>query len=436
MKTINPVELILRKRNGEKLNPEEINYFITSFLEGSIPDYQMSALLMAIYFQGMEADEISALTHSYIKSGKELIFPEHLVTADKHSTGGVGDKISLMLAPIAAALGLFVPMISGRGLGHTGGTLDKLEAIPGFNTQYSMSEFQALVEKHGFALVGQSAELVPADKRIYALRDVTATVESAALITASIMSKKIAEGTKNLVIDLKIGSGAFMPNVRRAEELAELLMHTGNSFGQKVSVVFSNMNSPLGAEVGNALEVIEAIEYLKGNTKADTEELTTALVSEMLIMGGKAENEEEAKKQIQRVISDGSALKAFEDIIIAQKGDPRVIEDYRIFGSAKYCLPILAPQSGYIHTIDSRRIGYALIHIAAGRMKVTDPIDYSAGATLPLKIGDFVSQGEVLGLVHCNKEAKGFEVVEQIRSAYGIIDMKTEKQELIHKIAR
>src|SRR5690554_4399141 len=284
----NPVELILAKRNGNTLNDEQIRNLVEGFLNVEIPDYQMSALLMAIYFQDLNREEIFSLTKSYIESGKTISFPAELKVADKHSTGGVGDKISLMLAPIAAALGLYVPMISGRGLGHTGGTLDKLEAIPGFNTQYSMEDFKALVLKHGYALVGQSSAMVPADKRIYALRDVSATVESPALITASIMSKKIAEGTRYLVIDLKIGSGAFMPNLRRAKELATHLINTGESFGQKISVVFSNMNSPLGHAVGNALETIEAIEYLKGNTLPDTEAITNALVSRMLILSGKA----------------------------------------------------------------------------------------------------------------------------------------------------
>ncbi len=431
---INPVETILKKRNCETLNREEIFSFINGFLAGKVADYQMSALLMAIYFQGIEGAEIAALTESYIKSGSVLKFDDRFITADKHSTGGVGDKISLMLAPIAAALGLYVPMISGRGLGHTGGTLDKLEAIPGFNTQYSMQDFQDLVEKYGVAMVGQSDALVPADKRIYALRDVTATVESTGLITASIMSKKIAEGARNLVIDLKIGTGAFMPNLRRAEELAENLIHTGESFGQKVSVVFSNMNSPLGTSVGNALEVMEAFEYLKGNTFPDTEELTTALVSQMLILSGKSSSLEQSKQLIDGVIHDGSALEVMRKMISAQGGDPRVIDDYSLMGTAKYVIPIVADTSGFVHTIDSRKIGYGLIRIKAGRMKVEDAIDYASGAILPVKVGDKVEAGDILGLIHSNDEAKGKEVVEIVKSAYGIIDLPKEKEALIYKI--
>jgi len=436
MTTYNPVELILKKRNGFLLDTDEIDFFINGFLSGAIADYQMSAMLMAMYFQGLETAEIRALTAAYINSGKTLSFPEEMITADKHSTGGVGDKISLMLAPIAAALGLYVPMISGRGLGHTGGTLDKLESIPGFNTQYTMPEFRDLVIKHGYALVGQSAELVPADKRIYALRDVSATVESVGLITASIMSKKIAEGAKNLVIDLKIGSGAFMPNLRRAEELASSLIETGNAFGQNVSVIFSNMNSPLGTEVGNALEVIEAIEYLKGNYRPDTYELTTALVAEMLIISGKALDFADAKKQIDAVVNSGKALQAFGEIIIAQGGDPSVIEDYSIFGKAECTIPVLCDQSGYIHKIDSSRIGYALVKIKAGRMKVSDTLDYSAGASLPYKIGDYVEADSVLALVHCNDAEQGMLVANEIKAAYAILDMQIAPEKLIYKIQR
>lgn len=432
----NPVELILKKRDGNILNPEEIDFFIKAYLKGVITDYQMSAMLMCFYFQGAMPSEITALTQSYIDSGKRIDFDPALPVADKHSTGGVGDKLSLMLAPIAAALGLSVPMISGRGLGHTGGTLDKLEAIPGFNTQYSMEEFKELVLRHGYALVGQSEYLVPADKRIYALRDVTGTVESAALITASIMSKKIAEGTKYLVIDLKIGSGAFMPNLRRAQELAEHLKSTGESFGQKVAVVFSNMNSPLGAAVGNALETIEAIEYLKGNYLPDTYEITTALVAEMLIMAGKAKDFPEAEAMIKRVVEDGSALAKFAEIIAAQGGNPLVTEDYSLFDTAKYQIPIIAAENGYVHSIDSRAIGYALVRIKAGRMKTSDTLDYSSGALLKPKIGDQVEAGTEIGIVHANDEALGKEVADMIRKAYSILPEPKAKEKLIFDIMR
>ena len=427
----NPVELILAKREGKTLSPADIAAFITGFLEGSIPEYQMSALLMAIFFQGLNPEEIAALTQSYIRSGQTIAFPAELIVADKHSTGGVGDKISLMLAPIAASLGLSVPMISGRGLGHTGGTLDKLESIPGFRTQYGPDEFKALVEKHGCALVGQSEELVPADKRIYSLRDVTATVESPGLITASIMSKKIAEGAEHLVIDLKIGSGAFMPDLDRARELAELLVSTGASFGQKVRVVFSNMNSPLGLAVGNALEMVEAIEYLKGNPLADTCTLTTELTSRLLLSGGLAQSETQAVEMIKAAVSGGRALAKLEEIIIAQGGDPRALEDYSLLGTSSVKIPILAETAGWVQAIDARAIGYALGRIKAGRMKLTDTLDYGAGALLIPKVGDFLEAGEPLGEVHANDPAQAEEVARLIRAAYTLSPESVPREDLI-----
>ena len=431
MSSFNPVELILKKRDGKSLSADEIAAFIDGFMVGNVPDYQMSALLMACYFQGMNSEETAAFTQSYIDSGERMHFADSLLVADKHSTGGVGDKISLMLAPIAAALGLSVPMISGRGLGHTGGTLDKLEAIPGFKTQYDIAGIKKLVEQHGYALVGQSDTLVPADKRIYALRDVTATVECPGLITASIMSKKIAEGARHLVIDLKIGSGAFMPNLRRATELAESLKRTGESFGQKVKVVFTNMNSPLGHAVGNALETAEAIEYLKGNTLPDTQAITERLVARMLQSSGLYLQEADAIAAIREVVASGKALQKLEEIIIAQEGNPKVIEDYSLMGTAQYQQPVLAPASGYIHTIDSRAIGYALVRIKAGRMKMSDRLDYGAGAILTAKIGDQVQAGDTLGTVYANDAAEAPKVASMIATAYGITELEKAPEELI-----
>ena len=434
MHNFNPVELLIKKRDGYSLTPEEISCFVNAYLKGDIADYQMSAFLMASFLQGLNKQEIEALTKTYIDSGGTISFEKCLPIADKHSTGGVGDKISLMLAPIAASLGLMVPMISGRGLGHTGGTLDKLESIPGFRTSFSLQEFKQLVEKHSFALAGQSEELVPADKKIYALRDVTATVESPGLITASIMSKKIAEGAKHLVIDLKIGSGAFMPNIKRAKELAELLMATGKSFGQKVTVVFTNMNSPLGHAVGNALEMIEAIEYLKGNYLPDTYELTTVLTAQMLISTGKAKDFEQAKTMIDTAVTRGKALEKLKEIIIAQGGEPKVLEDYSLFASSPVIYPIIAKQSGWVHKIDCRAIGYALVHIKAGRKKVTDILDYGAGALLYPKIGDEIKSGDKIGEIHCANKNEAEETAELILNAYKIAATKKEKEDLILEI--
>ena len=420
MPAYNPVELILAKRSGQALNADQIGYFIDNYMAGNIPDYQMSALLMAVCFKGLNDAETAALTEAYLASGQTLAFPEVPPVGDKHSTGGVGDKISLMLAPILASLGMRVPMISGRGLGHTGGTLDKLEAIPGFRTQFGLREFQQLVEKHGCALVGQSEELVPADKRIYALRDVTATVESPGLITASIMSKKIAEGARHLAIDLKVGSGAFMPDLDRAHELARLLVQTGANFGQKVRVLFSNMNSPLGLAVGNGLEMIEAIEYLKGNPLRDTAILTTELCSQLLLSSGMAKDADDAIAQIDAAVKSGQALRKLEEIIIAQGGDAQVLEDYSRLGSARHKLPILAESAGYVHSIDARAIGYALVRVKAGRMKVTDALDYGAGALLMPKVGTKLEVGEPIGEIHCNDLVAGNEAVKLVRAAYSI----------------
>ncbi len=413
---MNPVELILKKRNGYILTAEEINFFINSYLSGKITEYQMSAFLMAIYFQGLMPEEISSLTKCYIDSGKSIEFPVGLITADKHSTGGVGDKISLMLAPIAAALGLYVPMISGRGLGHTGGTLDKLEAIPGFQTQYNMEDFRDLTIKHKVAMVGQSAQLVPADKKIYALRDVTATVESPGLITASIMSKKIAEGARHLVIDLKVGSGAFMPNLQRAKELAELLIKTGHSFGQKVTVVFTNMNAPLGTHIGNALEVIEAIDYLKGVYLPDTQIITETLVAEMLLSAEIVKTLEETIQKIREVVQNGSALQKFKEMITAQGGDASVCDDYSRFDQAQHKIPIIAQQTGFVQSIDSKNIGYALIGVKAGRTSVTDPIEYGTGAIFYPKVGDKISAGQEIGTLFTNSQENSSEVIKRILS--------------------
>ena len=431
MAKYNPVELILKKRDGYSLDENEVSFFIKGFLDGSIADYQMSALLMSCFFQGLNIEETKAFTRSYIESGESLQFDPALPVADKHSTGGVGDKISIMLAPIAAALGLYVPMISGRGLGHTGGTLDKLETIPGFQTAYEMQELYDLVMKHGYALVGQSDALVPADKKIYALRDVTATVENPGLITASIMSKKIAEGAKYLVIDLKVGSGAFMPNLKRAQELAQSLVETGRSFGQKVQVVFTNMNTPLGRAVGNAIETAEAIEYLKGNYLPDTYAITTKLVSQMLLLAGMYTDESQAVTAINEVVANGKALAKFEEIIIAQNGNPKVLEDYSLLGTAKYEIPVQAPASGWIAQIDSRAIGYALVRIKAGRMKVTDSLNPGAGAYLKRKIGDQVQAGEVIGTILSNDERAGQAAASAIAAAYKIAPQQIPAQEII-----
>ncbi|RLC52910.1 MAG: thymidine phosphorylase [Candidatus Cloacimonadota bacterium] len=430
----NPVELIIKKRSGQQLTRPEMKFFVESYLEGKIPEYQMSSFLMAIFFQGMEPEEVQILTEVYINSGKRINFPPEMKTVDKHSTGGVGDKISIPLAPIVAACGGKIPMISGRGLGHTGGTLDKLESIPGFRTDFSDKDFIKFVNKVGFSIIGQSEELVPADRRIYALRDVSGTVESLPLITASIMSKKIAEGAQNLVIDLKVGSGAFIKNMEQAEKLAFLLMQTGEKLGQKVSVVFTDMNSPLGKYAGNALEIKESIEFLRGEKISDIYQITKTLAVEMLLLSEIAENSAEAGKMFDEVIANGNALEKFREFIRTQGGNPRVCDDVSLLPQSKHEIPIIAEKTGWVKTINSQEIGYALVEIDAGRKTLESKLNYAAGAFLPKKIGDYIEKGEMLAIVYCDDEEKGKIVGKRIKESYTISDEKIEKRDIILKI--
>lgn len=428
---MNPVELIIRKRDGGELTSAEMKQFINDYINGDIDSSQMTALLMAIYFKGMTKSETRDLTEVYIDSGSRITFPADMPTVDKHSTGGVGDKISLMLAPIVAACGIPVPMISGRGLGHTGGTLDKLEAIPGFRTDFSQQEFMQFVNTSGLAIISQNEKLVPADRLIYALRDTTGTVESLPLITASIMGKKIAEGARNLVIDLKVGSGAFMTSLQRARQLGELLASTGEGFGQKVKVVYTNMNSPLGYYCGNALETREAIDYLKGEAAPDIDILTRRLAAEMLLLSGAFPDLNSASEKVDKVIKDGSALHKFAEMIQQQKGDVRVIDDPAIMPNAPCDLPVTASSSGWIKAIESRQIGYALVSIGAGRKTLNAKLDMAAGAWLPYKIGSKITAGELLGKVYCQNKTAGEAAVNRIKNAYEISAEKIEDQKLI-----
>ncbi len=421
---VNPVELIIKKRSGEELNKDELKSIVTGYIKDSVPDYQMSAFLMAVFFRGMKSREIQDLSEIYIESGKRISFPEELQTVDKHSTGGVGDKISLMLAPLVAACGGIVPMISGRGLGHTGGTLDKLESIPGLRTDYAEADFRRIIKKAGFSIISQSEELVPADKRIYALRDVTGTVESLPLITASIISKKIAEGAQNLVIDLKVGSGAFIKDLDRGRELGSLLKRTGENLGQKVNVVYSDMNAPLGFYIGNALEIKETIEYLKGAEVPDIDVLTRYLATRMLILSGRAKVEKEAADKINQALSSGTALERFAKFIEAQGGNPRVCDDLSLLPQSKHILEIKAEKSGWISSINCQGIGYALVNIGAGRKQIDSKLDYAAGAYLVPRIGDRIEKGDDIGKVYCHDRNQGLHTVNQILTAYNITEEK------------
>jgi pyrimidine-nucleoside phosphorylase len=433
---LNPVSIIIKKRNGKDLTRDEMKFILNSYEAGKIPEYQMAAFLMSIYFQGMRLDEIKTLTEIYIESGKRITFPKSMKTVDKHSTGGVGDKMSLILAPIVAACGGKLPMISGRALGHTGGTLDKLDSIPGFKTNFSEKEFKNIINRVGFSIISQSEELVPIDRRTYALRDVTGTVASLPLITASIMSKKIAEGTQNLVIDLKVGSGAFIKNMNTARELGEYLSKTGKSMGQRVTVVFSNMNSPLGEYIGNALEIKETIEFLKGKEIPDIYLLTKTLAVEMLLLCEKASSKNEAEDMIDEVIENGSALDHFRRFIEAQEGDPRVCEDFSLLPKSKHEIPIIAKQSGWINEVNTQDIGYALIDVGAGRKILDSKLNYAAGAYLPYKVGDCIKNKSEIGKVYCDSLEIGKNVAIKILNSYSISQTEINPQNMILEIVR
>ena len=412
---MNPAQIIIKKRDRESLSHEEIKYFISSYINGDIENYQMSAMLMAILLNGMSEKEIFWLTREYIDSGITLKFPESNGRCiDKHSTGGVGDKLSLMIGPIAAECGVMVPTISGRGLGHTGGTLDKLESIPGFQTQISLGRFQKIVRENNFAIIGQSDNMVPADRMIYSLRDVTGTVESIPLITASIMSKKIASGIDGLVIDLKVGNGAFIGTMEHARLLAESMSKIAKDFDKKIIINFTDMNAPLGRYIGNAVEVIEAIEFLKGNMEPDLKEVTYKLVADMLILAGVSKNFRQAEIMIDQVIENGHALDRLRKGIELQHGNPAVIEDYSLLPQPKHTKEIYAHRTGYIKNINSKSIGYALIEVKAGRKHVDDTIDHAAGLRLFTKVGDKIIKGKKVAELYYdndqgNKAAKDIE---------------------------
>ena len=431
---MNPVELILKKRMGNALDVNEMKYFVEGYINGDIPDYQMSSMLMAIYFQDMEVEEIQALTGVYVNSGDRIDFPKDWNTVDKHSTGGVGDKITIPLSPIVAACGARIPMISGRGLGHTGGTLDKLESIPGLRTNFEEADFRKIIDKVGFSIISQSERLVPADRLIYGLRDVTATVESLPLITASIMSKKIAEGAQNLVIDLKVGTGAFLKNMEMAERLAFLLSETGKKFGQKVTVVFTDMNSPIGRFVGNALEIKESIDYLRGEENKDLHVITKKLAMEMLILAKCCKNEEEASLAVENAISSGKALDVFAKWIEIQGGNPEVCNNTDLLPFCKYKVPIICDSDGYVSAIDSQSIGYALIDIDAGRKKVDSVLNYGSGAELFYRIGDEVRAGENIGFVYCDDKEKGKAVAHRIQKSYSVSVESTARLNRVIKV--
>lgn len=412
---MNIVELIKKKRDGKIFKDDEINYLISNYTNGNIPDYQFSALLMTILLKGMNSDETSALTNSMLNSGKILNLSSLKgYKIDKHSTGGVGDKTSLIIAPIVASTGIFVPMISGRGLGHTGGTLDKLESIPGFRTDLSLSNAISVLKKCGAILIGQTKEIAPADKMIYALRDVTATVESIPLITASIMSKKLAEGIDGLVLDIKTGNGAFMKSQKDSVELANSLINTAKSFDKKVIAFITDMNQPLGNYVGNWLEVYESIQVLRGEIKNDLSELSIKLAGAMIYLGKKAKSIQDGEKIARQKIENGEAFKKFVEIVKLQGGKINYIDNPDQYPKSIYIQKIKSVKRGYIEKINTYNIGMASLELGAGRKTKEDKIDPKAGIVLFKKIGDYINKGDIICELHSDSKSK-------IKSAEDII---------------
>lgn len=432
---MNPVEIIRKKREGESLSPEEIRYMIAGFTGNKIPDYQFSAFLMAVYLRGMTTAETSILTDSMLHSGKVIDLKTIKgIKIDKHSTGGVGDKTSLILAPIAAAAGVKVPMISGRGLGHTGGTLDKLESIPGFRTDMSLSEYKSILKKTGAVLIGQTKDIAPADKAIYSLRDVTATVESVPLITASIMSKKLAEGIDGLILDVKTGSGAFMRTTKDAIELTESLVNTAKDFNKKVIAFISDMNQPLGTHIGNWLEVVESINVLRGEVNNDLYKLSTRLAGAMIYLADKAESIEDGTRIAESLIADGKALNKFKDIVKAQGGDISFIDNPGKYPDPKYSHRVVSPRTGYISAIDTYEIGMSSIELGAGRKTKEDKIDHKAGIILGLKVGDKVKKGDQVAQLYSDSEEGIESAKDRILKAITISKEKPAGLKLIKKI--
>lgn len=425
-------DIIMKKRNGYALAKEEIEYFVAGYTKGEIPDYQISALLMAIYFSGMSEEETFDLTMAMTNSGDVLDLSDiEGIKVDKHSTGGVGDKTSLVVGPMVAALGVPVAKMSGRGLGHTGGTIDKLESIPGFSTVLPEDKFIDNVNKIKIALVGQTANLAPADKKLYALRDVTATVDNFSLIASSIMSKKIASGADAIVLDVKTGSGAFMKQEDDAIELARTMVKIGNSAGKDTAALVTNMDEPLGNAVGNALEVKEAIDTLSGNGPKDLLELSLVLGAHMLMAAGKAESIEEGMELLNQTIDNGSAKNKFREFIEAQGGNGSVIEDTGLLPKASIVMDIIAEENGFVKRIDTEQVGLASLVLGGGRETKDSEIDLSVGIVLKKKVGDQVVKDDVVATIHANDIEQLKQAKEKLEIAYEFSKTPVKSQQLI-----
>ena len=428
-------DIIRKKRDGHELSKEEINFFVDKYSKNEIPDYQASALLMAIYLNKMNKQETVYLTEAMMNSGDVIdLSAIKGIKVDKHSTGGVGDKTTIALAPLVASCGAPVAKMSGRGLGHTGGTLDKLEAIPGFSIEMDAEKFINSVNEKNIAVCGQTATIAVADKKMYALRDVTATVDNISLIAASIMCKKLASGSNAILLDVKTGDGAFMKTLDDSFELAKAMVDIGCGMGRETIGMITNMDEPLGFAVGNSLEVIEAIETLKGNGPKDFVMLCETLGAYMLVLAKVCESFEEGKKMIQDSISSGRALEKLKEFIENQGGDKRVVDNYELLPKSRNIVPIKSPKSGYISKIEAEEIGVSAMILGAGRETKEDELDLSAGIVLQKKVGDYVNEGDVLAYMHYNKEEKFEQAKERFINAYEIVNEKTQPKKLIYGV--
>ncbi|TCN01682.1 pyrimidine-nucleoside phosphorylase [Paenibacillus sp. BK033] len=427
------VDLIQKKRDGGELTAKELTFLVDGYCDGDIPDYQMSAWAMAVLFRGMTPAETAALTLAMANSGDQVdLAPIAGVKVDKHSTGGVGDKTTLIIAPLVASVGVPVAKMSGRGLGHTGGTIDKLESIAGFQTELTREKFLEQVNELGLSVIGQSGNLAPADKKLYALRDVTATVESIPLIASSVMSKKIAAGADAIVLDVKTGSGAFMKTVEDSEKLAQAMVEIGTQVGRQTAAVISDMDQPLGFAIGNALEVREAIETLRGNGPADLTELCLTLGAHMVVLGGKASTVAEAKDLLQKQLDNGEALAKFKQFVEAQGGDVSVVDDVNRLPQAAVQVEVKAASAGFIAAIDAEELGIAAMLLGAGRATKEATIDYSVGITIRKKVGDAVSEGDTLAVLHVRAQDSAVEeVIAKVREAYAVAAGKPDERPLL-----
>ena len=424
---MNILDIIEKKRDAKELNKEEIEFFVKGYTDGSIPDYQAAALVMAIYINGMTKEETTNLALAMAYSGDVLDLSDIGEVVDKHSTGGIGDKITLILMPIVAALGVKVAKMSGRGLGATGGTKDKLEAIPGYRTEIGIDEFIENVKKIGISLIGQTLNLAPADKKLYALRDTISCTANIPLISSSIMSKKIAAGANKIVLDVTCGSGAFMKTVGEARELSKTMIDIGKLANKETVCIITNMDQPLGTMVGNTLEVIEAIEALKGNMQDDVKNVVLELGAYILKLDGKGDNIQENKEKIEQVISNGEAYKKFLQLVENQGGDISYIENTEKFTKAKYKMPVESVKTGYVQKLNAEDVGKIAMHLGAGRMKKEDNIDYAVGIELLKKVGCHVEQGEIIAYIYAEDEQKGREAVEKLQQTYEIGEQNVEK---------